>query len=115
MSVRQYFFMQLHSYGHGRQTREQFKRQCKVNEASLPSDNFAGASLNVMKKVLAIKEWSDFEYHVCDRASCPGQGYVWDCIPRSQWTAHKDDVCPHCEGPRFEVVATSGDRNYHAF
>ena len=35
-------------------------------------------------------------------------GYVWPTLPRKEWKDHKDDKCPHCNGPRFIIVTRGG-------
>jgi len=106
--VKQYFFLQLHSLAHGQDTRKQFQRQLVINRSSMPSNNFVCCSVKVMKAVMGIKDCSHYEYHVCARPACSGGGYVWDRIQRRDWKKHAADKCPHCQGPRFKTVATSG-------
>lgn len=60
-------------------------------------------SAYVMKGIVCPEakqlDWSTFEYHSCNNLKCPG--HVFDHISKSDWQAHADDVCPHCESARF--------------
>jgi hypothetical protein len=53
-------------------------------------------------QVVNANKWNVREQHVCDREGC--KGHVWSYLPKKDWLQHKDDACPECHEPRFNLV-----------
>lgn len=87
----------------GRMSDKCVDRMCRyMADCALPEGNLHPPSLYLLKKCLQVDTADMFEEHVC----------VNDChrfpkLSRSQFQAHMDEKCPHCEHPRFQVVELS--------
>ncbi|KXZ42338.1 hypothetical protein GPECTOR_160g121 [Gonium pectorale] len=75
---------------------------CLVFKRLVPQPCLLPSTLHLLKKLIGARHWSEFQVHVCDTKHCPG--HVFDPLKKSEWEAHKDDCCPHCATPRFNVT-----------
>ena len=72
----------------------------------LPPGHILPASYHLCKQVVAFASPDTFEYHVCPNL-CHNFGH----LPKDQWLAHKNNICPVCKtGRRFEWSKTATDR-----
>jgi hypothetical protein len=66
----------------------------------LPQPNFMPKSMYMMKEVVGVGDWDEFERHVCTNKNC--SGHQWPHVPKSEWEQHKHDTCPKCNSSRFD-------------
>ena len=62
----------------------------------LPRGNFLPPSFYMMKRILGIDSYVDYEYH-----ACPCHKHRYEKISRADWAAHHGDACPKCGKTRF--------------
>ena len=55
----------------------------------LPADNICPPTYNLVKKVVNVKDVSEYEYHVCKCGA-------FKKIRKEQWMDYSDEQCPRC-------------------
>jgi hypothetical protein len=69
----------------------------------LPEDNYLPRSLHLVRKVVGVDNWRQYEVQLCAGEGCPG--HVYKQLQSEEYEAHRDDKCPVCNiHPRFETV-----------
>lgn len=74
----------------------------------LPEGKILPSSLYMVERVMQSRLPDSCSYH-----ACPHDHFVWPHLPRSDWSAHRDDLCPTCasssiETRRFVVKTAAG-------
>lgn len=68
-------------------------------QKTLPTGNTYPGSLYLIRKIMDVKDISDYEHHVC-----VNDDWVWNHLPRKDWKLHANDTCPHCNAKRFRLT-----------
>ena len=72
----------------------------------LPKGHILPPSFYLCKKVLAVKDPDNHQYHVC-----PNLCHCFGHLPRAEWERQKEEMCPECKtGRRFEWSVTATGR-----